>query len=338
MIGVALLLGLLLVLWLGARPTAERFAKAHDLVLDEHARTLVQHTLRHTYRGRVVGALAGAACAVLVTRIGGLASLVVPATLVGVLSGTLVGIAAAQHRRGHPRGTIRIASLDARSIEDYAPNHSAVRLWCGAAGCVAAVLTVFASPFALGPYRTPLLVALLGVALVPLARRIERRIVEAPREDVDADVDHALRTAAVRAVHHATLGVLACGIGLAAVVGFASRTSMVVVSGDRVLFRAPPASTSLSASRSPFTGSAVQVTWIEANGSRHERWISDPGGARVTSTGSHLSGFLARSFPWLGLGATVLALFEWRKAAGAWRTRDRRRLHRTRDRPAGVTA
>lgn len=319
--------------WFGGRTSPDRFASAYGIVMDEPGRQSVRNVLHRTYLGRVFGGLGGLALLGLTALLLGVGP-AIAAAFVGLIAGTMVGIALAQVRRHSVPGSVRHASLNARTVRDYAPARAGrpVAL-VTVTGIVVSVLVVATAPAGLGPFTPVVFVAVATVLIAPFGVWLQRRIVEAARDDIDPSVDDALRTAAVRAVHHSILGVLLCGLVVAGVAGLLTSSNLTVHVDDHILFTAPPGSTSISPETSarsadnPETG-PLRVSWIEADGSHHQtRW------ARVTGSVS----FGSSNFQGLSslFGLTVflggLAVFvEWGRATSAWKRRPAKPLPVTR--------
>jgi hypothetical protein len=328
LIGIVLevvVLALLIWIWLGRRPTVERFATAHGVVVDAASIHPVRAQLARTYTGRVVGALVGALLLGLLALLIGVGA-AIGASLIGLIAGTMVGIAIAQHRRGPAPGAVRHASLEARSIGDYAPAHSGWWVALTAAVCVLTIVAVpVAAPAGLGPYAAAVALAAVTVLIIPLGAWLMRRIVEAPRDDTAPAVDDALRGAAVRALYHSVLGVLLCGLIVAGVGGLLTQQTLVVTTDHGTVFTAPPGSTSLgvgSGLHQPGDPNPpVLVTWIEADGSEHETVLRNVDGAPTTGTAD---GSGAIPFWWLTLIGIIATLVQWARATNAWRRGPRR--------------
>jgi hypothetical protein len=311
--------------WFGRRPNPERFATAQGIVIDEASLPLVRSALHRTYVGRITGALVGAvalgALAWLLGTIVAIAYLV----LLGLVAGTMVGIAVAQHRRRPARDTVRHASLTARTVAGYAPEHAAWSITIAGIACFGLpVLVALNAPAGLGPYAGIVGLAAGAVVVVPLGRILQRRVVEAPRGDANPAVDDALRRTAVSAVHHAILGVLCCGIVLAGLTGALVYNTMVVESEGRVVFHAPPGSTSISvdAGRQVVDPDApARVYWTEADGSDHERDL--PQADRSAHTEHHGQGPAGLLLGWLSLLVTAAAITQWSRATRAWKRVER---------------
>ena len=87
-----------------------------------------------------------------------------------------------------------------------------------------------------------LAVATTGLGFVWWAHRIAVRTVERARavdDPTGAAVDECLRACAVRAMQHATVGVLTCGIGLLALVAINTHSYEAVKIDGRTVFEVP---------------------------------------------------------------------------------------------------
>ena len=311
-------------IWLGRRPTPARFATAQGITIDGESLPLVASALRRTYLGRVVGTPAGGLTLVAIGWIFGLRVTLAYLALLGFVGGTMIGVVLAQHRRSAAPGSVRQASLTARTVADYSPRYAAwsiaiLAVVC-AGGCAVVALT---APAGLGAYAGVLVIAAAAVLVVPLGQRLQRRVVEAPRGEADPTVDDALRATAVRTVHHAVLGILCCGILLASLTGALTRTTLAVLADGHVLFQAPPGSTSISVDtglrQSGHPNAPVRITWTEADGSDHEKAHVRAVGA-VYTTSIRPSG-LPLFVGSIGLLVTIAAFVEWSRATSAWKRR-----------------
>ena len=228
---------------MGSRPKARRFLEVNGLTVRPGDEEWVRAALHRTYisrlAGGIVGCLLGAGTA---ARLG--TGFAVGGAGIGLLTGTLLGIAVAQKRRSTTTDRSRSASLVARDPEDYRPPH-ATKITTGVAivvlgygtfalatvdGAIGVTGTLFASGFA-------------TLLAVPLGRWLQRRTTELQRTETDPDslrVDDGLRASAVRGIHHATLGVLFCGLLILGYAASSTQTFVGITNGDRVLFRAPP--------------------------------------------------------------------------------------------------
>jgi hypothetical protein len=330
---VGLLAALAALLFAGNRPTPERFAAAHRLTLDPETRARVASRLRRTYRGRMLGGALGFVVAIVIAIASG-RRLSYATGLAAILAGTLVGIALAQFVARPEPGTLRAASLDARRPADFRPRGAVVAL-----GVSLGLLLAYAVACLLVPVRgrilvTVIVVPVLAIAAAALGALLEHRVVElAPPlgEPAAVAVDDALRSGAVRAIHHATIGIVLCAAAFLGITG-SSWTVMQAKVGVRVAFEAHAVSSVRSGGFT--TESGKQVDWIEwtgVDGVHHRREVPGLTGYQIRSDTpiSVVGAFLA-------LFAGIGALAEWRAAARAWREPDSRRaLTKPRLVPAG---
>ena len=169
--------------WLGRRPTPERFATAQGIVHRRGVtpprcapRCTAPTSDASPVRSPVRWSLGGwPGCS-------GTTAAIPYLVLLGLVAGTMVGIAVAQHRRRRPGDAVRHASLTARTVADYAPR---------ARGVVRSAITGIAvSRAARSGHRstrrrawapTPgsSILAAAAVVVVPLGRILQRRVVEA---------------------------------------------------------------------------------------------------------------------------------------------------------------
>lgn len=313
--------GFLVWSWFGAHPSVARFTAAHRITLTEADLPRVRAVLRRTYRGRVLGALAGAiVLGGAALTIGRGAAFV--AVIVGLIVGSMVGIALAQDRTRVETVAVRRASLDARTVREYTTRWGPWWVAATASACVlVSVLVVATAPAGLGPYAPLLAGSVAALLIVPVGRVLQRRIVEAPRDELDPGVDDVLRSTAVRAVHHAVLGVLLCALAVAMFAGSATHSTSDVLDDRGVVYTVPPGSTSISVDtgliQSGHPHGPIRVYWIEANGSEHRsRPLLVSGSPRL---GGDDSVALIQLYGWGMVGAAIAALVQWWRAATSWR-------------------
>ena len=135
-------------------------------------------------------------------------------------------------------------------------------------------------------------------------------------------VDDALRASAVRGIHHATVGVLMCGLLLIGYGAVSTQSFLGVQEGDRVLLRTAPLSRDfrfepVSSSRTD----RILVRWVEAGGAVRTTVIHrDPGSTDSTIYGNiWANGTLLGIGYWITVIGFVGALIQWGRAAKAWR-------------------
>ncbi len=321
-IGVAVAFGAFL-LW-GNRPTPEQFATTNHLELDDESRTTVAIALRRTYRGRVFGGAGSFVVAVLIAA-SGASTLSFASGLAAIFAGSLVGIALAQ-RGCTPADPMPIASLEARDPHDYRPRRAAIAI-----GLALAVLIGYGLAMVLSydvnrtrAVVTAMVVGIAAVATVAIGARLQRRIVEQAqdhRNPQHARVDDALRAGAVRAVHHAVMGILLCGITLLAVTGATRTETMRVERDGHVVMTLPSDGHDF---RIATEAGTYSVTWIGADGVEQATSLAAARSPEVyditspTSSGISNGPMVALGF-WLAFAAGIGALFEWRAAARSWR-------------------
>lgn len=340
---VGALLGLLL--W-GNRPTPDRFAAANNLTLEDASRAEVAAALRRTYRGRVVGGGVSFLVALGFATLEG-SGLNFARGLAAVLAGTLIGIALAQLTPAPDPGAVRVASLEARDADDYRPRHAkttiaaalAVMFACGTVALLSHERNIQLLVIAVG-------IAVLSVGTVALGAFLQRRIVEHAHDRRDPDharVDVALRASAVRAVHHATVGILLCGIAFLGVSTtapakirvydetqrFAERGADRIADPAELVFELPGDSTDIKIAGDNVSS---RIDWTDANGVRHSRELANTRTEyHLLTTERHYDlpvGFIAVNLI-TGLLAGIGALLEWRAAAQAWRQPGPRRRETT---------
>ena len=242
-------LGLLVVAVTRNRPRVDRFAAVNGLDLDGAAVATVATALARTRRFRVNGAWGGCvlgtvAGAVMAQAIGASGWTVVFNAIAGLLVGSFVGIAISQRTPPRDVGPARSASLTVRDVDAFRTPHGTTLIRVATAGFVvaAAVVLLTANHDAAATVVATLAVATSGLGFVWWAHRIAVRTVERARavdDPVGAAVDDCLRACAVRAMQHATVGVLACGIGLLALVGINTHSYEAVKIDDRTVFEVP---------------------------------------------------------------------------------------------------
>lgn len=320
-VAVVVVAGIGIAVFAGNRPKVERFFTVNDLAprpLDvAHAGAV----LRRTRRARLTGGFVGLILGGLTGATLGTAGMIAGAG-VGLLAGTMLGITLAQPRSQSSSSTPRTASLRVRDARDYLPAR-ARPLTFGLA-CVVVGYAGFAMITAVGPVGRTVAVFAVGLTTifaVPIGIAFQRRTVELRRPDVDTEsvrVDDALRASALRGIHHATIGVLMCGVLL---VGYGAVTTQNVTTvkvGDRVVLRVQ--SDSMTAVPVPFgagDASSYRVEWTEPGGVTHSRLIRT--GNESLTLGSLDVGLLLGIAYWITVLGFFGALIEWGRAAKAWR-------------------
>lgn len=315
------------LLW-GTRPGPERFAAANGLTLDDETRAVVAAALRRTARGRLLGSAIGLLIAIGLAALGG-TRVNFTGGLAAILAGTLIGIALAQFTRSRDTRAVRVASLETRDADDYRPPRAKATIGITLGVLVAYAATLLTAGASGRMLLFVIVVPALAVAAVVLGVWLQRRIVEHAREPLHAEqarVDDALRASAVRAVHHATIGLILCGTAFLGVTGTSWVTTQVMV-GNRVAFEIH-GGTDL-ATTSDRIGSADatndRIWWTDFDGARHSRRVPGLTGYQQISDGP----FPASIGALLALVTGIGALLEWRAAARAWRQAGTRRRRPT---------
>jgi len=313
-----LFLGFLAWTWFGHRPSVDRFVTRHGIAVSNRDLPCVDRALHRSYRGRVVGALLGALLGTVALTAG--AGFAAVGAFVGLVSGSMVGVALAQRRTRRNPEVVRRASLDARTIGGYTTRRGAWWITAAAGGClVVPLLVVATAPAGLGPFGPALLGAIAAVLIVPVGVFLQRHIVEAPRDGLEPHVDDVLRSTAVRAVHHSVLGVLLCGLTVASFAG-GMTTIRDSVLGDRgipfAFVPATPVPLDPGQIRADHLRGPIRVHWTDADGTDH---VSEPFYvARERpdrAGGSWVSLLLFGS----ALAAAIVALVQWWRATTSWR-------------------
>jgi len=316
---------------IGNRPDPDRFATANDLVLDDASRDDVERALERTSRFRIGGACIGAAIGALIVAVT-MGPALLATGLTAVLLGTLIGIGISPFHRADPPGALRSASLTVRCVDDHRPPRARFVL-----RGLLLLIVVFAIVVASGATdeiaRTRLLTATvlaIGLSAWVGGAWLQRRIVERTRERDDPAhlrVDDALRSSAVRAVHHAVVGVLLCVLALVGVVGVTSQTFVGVDLGGHTVFHAPAGATVDSVENLTPEGSAVatvRIRWTDADGRRHETVRSAAGDATITMGDLWANVWILSFGFWCTTIGFLGALYQWGRASKAWRRPARR--------------
>ena len=314
---------LVLFALIGNRPRTARFFEVNELDPRprdvEHVDAVLRLTRRSRVAGAVVGCVLGGVTASASLGIGG----VVAGAGIGLLAGTMLGITIAQPRSGAPLTTTRVASLAVRDASDYLPPRarpykSVLAVFVG--GYAAVAMITAAAPLT----STMIAIFATGVATilsVPVGHVFQQRTVELRRPDVDAEsvrVDDALRASALRGIHHATLGILMCGLILVGYGAIATQNVTTVRVGSRVVLRV--ASETMLSVPEPFVVEhphRYRIEWTEPGGAHHTK-IVRTGAERLTFDSPNVGPLLGVGF-WVALVAFLGALVEWSRAAKAWR-------------------
>jgi hypothetical protein len=247
----------------------------------------------------------------------------------GVLVGSFVGIAVAQRVPSTERGPSRSASLTVRDVDAYRTPHGTTHLRAATAVFVVVitVVAVTASHDLAATLVATALVAGSGLGFAAWAHRIAVQTVERERpvdDPVRSAVDDCLRSCAVRAMQHATIGVLACGIGLLALVAINTHSYEAVKIDDRTVFEVPDGG---ALDRVVTRGhpaivertTVVTIHWTDADGDGHVTRRPRPPGTYL-GFGNYIDGTWVISLGGLALVASlVVGLRQWSAAAKAWR-------------------
>lgn len=323
-VGLVALCGYVLI---GNRPQPERFLAVNGLPVRPDDVAHVGAALRHTRRARAAGGAVGLLLGALGAWTLGTATAIGGAGI-GLLGGSLLGIAVSQPRRRPKVAGERHASLTVRDPADYLPSRATVTTTVLALAVVG--LTVVALALAdaeLGRLLAVFVIALGTIAAIPLGRVAQRRTVELARDSVDPTsvrVDDAVRANAVRSIHRATLGILFCGVLLAGYGMVASQLFQGVRVGDHLVVRTEPGSHDLRVRTGEVVPGAVRVdvTWTDADGHHRHR-------ARTVTGASVTSGWLVDVGALVGLGwwamvvGFVGAVVQWGRTAKSWRSPQR---------------
>ena len=313
---------LVLLALIGNRPRADRFFAVNKL--DPRPRDVehVDAVLRLTRRSRVVGAVVGCLLGGVTGTSLGMAG-AVAGTGIGLLAGTMLGITIAQPRARAPLTTVRVASLAARDASGYLPRRAQTHTLVLAVfvGGYAAVAMITASVPLTSTMIAIFATGAATILSVPVGHVFQQRTVELRRPDADAEsvrVDDTLRASALRGIHHATLGILMCGLILVGYGGIATQNVTTVRVGSRVVLRV--ASETMNAVPDPFLveqPTRFRIDWTEPGGAGRTKIVRTDG-APLTFDSPHVGPLLGVGF-WVALVAFLGALVEWSRAAKAWR-------------------
>ncbi|MGZ6909218.1 MAG: hypothetical protein ACXVJ7_16250 [Acidimicrobiia bacterium] len=318
------------------RPTTSRFGSVNGLDLDAPTERRVAATLARTRRGRIAGAWVGGALGIVagvgLNDLTGLATgwTVVLSATAGILAGTFVGIAGAQGAPRRDPASLRRASLTVRDVDAYRTPHGtalvrgAVTVFLAAVGLVL-VATIHDVTITV---VAPAVIAAGGLAFVVWARQLSVGIVEMARDlddPVGAAVDDCLRSCAIRSIQHATVGLLACGIGLLALLGLNTQTYEAVKVGGRTAFQVPDGGRLVSVSSEPDVSvrvsrtTTVTIRWTDPDGVDHTTTRPLPPTAYLAS-GTFAEHDVVLSLAGLGfVVGWIVAIGEWSRAAKTWR-------------------
>jgi hypothetical protein len=208
-------------------------------------------------------------------------------------------------------------------VNSYRTRHGTALVRAAAASFVVAVAAVLltASHEVTITVTATFVIACGGLAFVVWTRRICVGIVERTRitaPPLDPAVDDGLRACAVRSIQHATVGVLACGVGVLALFAIATASYQAVKIDGRTVFEVPDGG-HLDAVCCVHRYGSVTIRWIDRSGVRHSAVRAFPPNASLAS-GTWVDDLRA-----VGLGSIALllgwfvGLVEWSAASKAWR-------------------
>lgn len=236
------LLGVVAALAFRRRSGVDAFAARQGLEIAPEAAPVVDAWLRRTHRWQgaaaLVAVVGGAVWVVLAWSVEALLWLTPVALALAVLGG-LVGTALAQLPRSHTDEPVHVASLAPRDVVAYRPRGARLAVRSLVGGMV--VVTAVAWAIAVIPIAAVTTVLLIqGLGVLAFASLCERRVARRARDAaLEPDVDDAVRRVAVRALHIATAGVLACLAAFSLWVLAATFDKTVVRVDGRVVWRAP---------------------------------------------------------------------------------------------------
>jgi hypothetical protein len=247
----------------------------------------------------------------------------------GILVGTFVGIATAQRSPRLDAGSTRRASLMVRDVDAYRTPHGTTLIRsAGVVFLAATVLTLVATTHDVAiTIASVVVIAASALAFVTWAHRLAIGIVERARDENDqvrAAVDDLLRSCAVRSIQHATVGVLACGVGLLALILINTQSYEAVKIDGRTIFTVPDGGRLDSVNEPSVTAVAtrttvVRIRWTDADGVSHTTRRLRPkevylGAGNYFETDAAITmGFFGLILGW------VIGIWEWSAAAKTWR-------------------
>ncbi|MEP6623432.1 MAG: hypothetical protein ABJC79_03245 [Acidimicrobiia bacterium] len=320
-VGFVVLLTIVIGMFAGGRPNAARFFAANDVTPRPADLDHVEEWLGRSRRGRVAGGLVGMVLGALGGAPLGTGGMIGGAGI-GLLAGAMLAIATG-HPRPEPTTTdAQRAGLVARDERDYLPVH-ATAITYSLAGFLLAY-GIFAMATAAGPLGRASAIFAVGFATIiagRVGRRFQRRTLELRRADGDTQsirVDDVLRASALRGIHHATIGVLMCGLLLLGFAAVSTQTYFGIAHDDRFLVQAEPLSTSFSARASSADPNHYDVGWQSPDGVRHRVRVTVPDRGYTVGTIWPNHGLVGLAY-WLTVIGFLGALLQWGRAARAWR-------------------
>ncbi len=318
------------------RPNTGLFARVNDLALDPSTEAPVGAKLARTRRCRVLGTWVGLTVGTVVgiglgaaTGVATGWSTALCATS-GILVGTFVGVAAAQRTPRREPDAVRHAALTVRDVDGYRTPHGSALIRAAIAvflSAVALVLVATTHDVVITLVATGI-VAAGCIGFVTWAQRLSVHVVEQARDandPVHAAVDDVLRAGAVRSIQHATVGVLACGIGLLALLGINTQSYEAVKIDGRTVFTVPDGGHLDGVNSEPDLNirvtrtTTVTIRWTDADGVGHAT-TRPLAPTAYLGFGNYFDSDLVISLGGLGLtvGWTV-GIIEWSRASKAWR-------------------
>ncbi len=320
-VGFVVLLTIVIGMFAGGRPNAARFFATNDIAPRPADLDHVEEWLSRSRRGRVAGGLVGMVLGALGGAPLGTGGMIGGAGI-GLLAGAMLGIATGHPRSQPSTSNAQHAWLVARDERDYLPVHATSTTYA-IAGLLLAY-GIFAIVTAAGPLGRTSAIFAVGFATllaVPVGRRFQRLTLELRRPEGDTEsirVDDALRASALRGIHHATIGVLLCGLLLLGYAAVSTQTYFGIAHDGHVLVRAEPLSTSLSASTTPADPHRYDVRWRSPDGARHRVRVTVPNRGYTVGTIWPNHGLVGLAY-WLTVIGFLGALVQWGRAARAWR-------------------
>jgi hypothetical protein len=320
-VAAVVVLTVVIGMFAGGRPSAARFFAANGLTPRPADVDHVEEWLGRSRRGRVIGGLVGMTLGALGGAPLGAGGMIGGAGI-GLLAGAMLGIAT-----GHPRSRpephdAQRAWLVARDRRDYLPVHATTVTYAFAAFVL--VYGMLAIVTAAGPLGRTTAIFVVGFATllaVPVGRRFQRRTLELRRPEGDTEsirVDDALRASALRGIHHATIGVLMCGLLLLGYAALTTQTYYGIAHDGQFLVRAEPLSTSFSARSSAAHPNRYDVRWRSPDGETHRVRVTVPDRGYAIGSIWPNHGLVALAY-WLAVIGFLGALVQWGRAARAWR-------------------
>lgn len=311
----------LVLAFAGNLPSVERFVAVNHLDDSPATRSRVGAVLARSRRSRRAGALVGGALG-FATSVGNGWGFGLGGVVFGLLAGTLAGIAAAAVPHDDTPPAPARAELVPRDPTRYGPAHGTRWITLlAAAVVVTVVVAVVTAPNGFGVTFVLFVTAAVTLLAIPYGRRARRRAIEARRDDLDpaaVRTDDALRGCTVLGIHHATLGLLCCGLLLASYGLVATQAAPDVVVDGRTLLDLPPLTGDTSSIPAPLIQPEPvrwRVEWTPPANHSETRIVRGRS-VEIVSNGS--DALIGIGF-WLGIAALGGALFQYGEAAKSWR-------------------